>query len=129
MNKVNKIERLNFSFALLCIAISILAWLGEFAGMYSVCPYCQVERTAIGLLGIFMICRFNHYLRVPAMVAIAFIGMHVAVAQLFMHFHDTSYSIGKTPLVIAVIGALAIQISLIINTELSRLKQDGVKTI
>ena len=122
MNKMNKIQNLNSSFALICIVVSILAWIGELTGMFSVCPYCQVERTAIGLLAILMISQFNPYIRLPSMIAIAFIGMHVSVDHLFLHFYNSSYSLEKTPLVIAAIGALAIQISLIINTELIRLK-------
>ena len=39
----------------LAIALSIVTWTMDLAGIVAVCPYCRVQRTAIGCLGALML--------------------------------------------------------------------------
>lgn len=39
----------------LSILVSLLAWSVEWSGLAYVCPYCRVQRTVIGVLGLLML--------------------------------------------------------------------------
>lgn len=77
--------------ALVAIIISITAWATEFAGIVYVCPYCRVQRTIIGLLGLILILPFSYHwiARFMAMVLGAF-GVIVASNQHFMGWKKIS---------------------------------------
>ena len=65
-------------FGWLAIAISIVTWGVDFAGMVSACPYCRTERTTIGLLGLVMVLPHSRYLSIFFALVIGFMGCHVA---------------------------------------------------
>lgn len=89
--------------------LSLAAWMTEWVGLVNVCPYCQVERTIIGILGIMMMLEIRPFIANSLTVLFGFIGMQVATSQLFMHFHENSYS-EKTPMVIAALIIMTGQI-------------------
>lgn len=66
------------------IFISLLAWISDWTGMVYACPYCRLQRTVIGILGLFLICKaWRHWLWVYIAGVLAFLGAHVAATQHF----------------------------------------------
>lgn len=74
---------------LLAIFVSVVTWGIDLAGWVPKCPFCQVQRSAIGIVGILMMfpdprvwwVRFGG-------AAICFFGANVASAQLFLVFRN-----------------------------------------
>lgn len=70
---------------IISIIISIIAWLMDLYGFVYSCPYCQTERTVIGIIGIAMI--FNNYKNLYyyfSINLIALIGIITAINQQFL---------------------------------------------
>ena len=68
----------------IAIFISLAAWASDIVGWVYVCPYCRVQRSAIGLLGLLMLLpRPGHWLPVWFASVIASLGMVVAATQNF----------------------------------------------
>ncbi|AWH54856.1 hypothetical protein C1924_17545 [Stenotrophomonas sp. ESTM1D_MKCIP4_1] len=44
-----------YTAAAVAVLISLLAWAIEWSGLAYVCPYCRVQRTVIGLLGVLLL--------------------------------------------------------------------------
>jgi disulfide bond formation protein DsbB len=66
------------------IALSILTWGSEIAGIVYVCPYCRTQRTIIGLLGILMLMpNPRHWISRYLATVLALYGFHVGAAQHF----------------------------------------------
>ncbi|MBB6521500.1 disulfide bond formation protein B [Pseudoteredinibacter isoporae] len=77
--------------ALAAIVISILAWVSELSGMVYVCPYCRVQRTVIGILGIILISPFSyHWIARFMSMVIGTFGVVVAANQHFMGWKKIS---------------------------------------
>ncbi len=76
---------------LLAVVISALAWSAEFGGMVYVCPYCRVQRTVIGLLGLMLMTPLvrSWMIRFVGCV-IGFFGAVVAANQHFMGWKKIS---------------------------------------
>ncbi|KAF7780998.1 hypothetical protein PRUB_b0071 [Pseudoalteromonas rubra] len=85
---------------LAAIGVSILAWAVELMGVVYVCPYCRVQRTVIGLLGLMLFTGAGrHWMGKYAAMVMGFFGAVVAANQHFMgwksissgkfEFHDT----------------------------------------
>ena len=66
------------------IAVSLLTWISEFMGVVYECPYCRVQRTVIGLLGLLVLLPrpFHWTVRYLASVIGAF-GFSVGSTQHF----------------------------------------------
>ncbi|HCT29089.1 MAG TPA: hypothetical protein DIW85_23150 [Stenotrophomonas sp.] len=47
--------RILYAAAAAAVLVSLLAWAVEWSGMAYVCPYCRVQRTVIGVLGLLML--------------------------------------------------------------------------
>lgn len=77
--------------AIAAIIISIIAWISELSGLVYVCPYCRVQRTVIGILGIILLSPFAHHwiMRFISLVVGVF-GVVVAVNQHFMGWKKIS---------------------------------------
>ena len=70
--------------ALLAIAISVLAWMTEFTGLVYVCPYCRVQRTVIGILGVMLLLFIKpNWLVKYFAIVVGFLGAVVAAMQHF----------------------------------------------
>lgn len=66
------------------IIISLAAWMTDFSGLVYICPYCRLQRTVIGLLGLLLLLKaWRHWLFVYIGSVLAFLGAHVASAQHF----------------------------------------------
>ena len=76
---------------LLAVIISITAWTVELIGAVYVCPYCRVQRTVIGLLGIIMFLPIIHHFFIKyCALVIGFFGAVVASNQHFMGWKKIS---------------------------------------
>lgn len=61
--------------AIAAIVICALAWASELAGMVYICPYCRVQRTVIGLLGIILLLPFaRHWIAKYIALVLDFLG-------------------------------------------------------
>lgn len=84
---VKRIQVLGFFF----LAVSIVAWSVDLFGIVYECPYCRVQRSVIGLLGILMIIKGLHNWGTTFVaLVIGFLGAHVAAAQNFMGWKKIS---------------------------------------
>lgn len=73
------------------LAVSILAWSVDLLGIVYECPYCRVQRSVIGLLGILMIVKgWHNSMSTFVASVIGFLGAHVAAAQNFMGWKKIS---------------------------------------
>ncbi|ENE2732117.1 hypothetical protein ABNE41_004318 [Stenotrophomonas maltophilia] len=72
---------------LLSVAISVLAWASDLSGMVYACPYCRVERTSIGVLGLVILAMpwLNRFFARYLSVALGMFGFVVAVMQNFTY--------------------------------------------
>jgi hypothetical protein len=76
---------------LLAIALSAATWAMDLTGVVYECPYCRVQRTVIGLLGVIMLMRFySHWLMRYVASVLAVFGLQVAGAQHFMSWAKIS---------------------------------------
>ncbi len=76
---------------LFALLVSALAWRVEFAGAVYICPYCRVQRTVIGLLGLILITPLARHWVVRFMGSvIGFFGAVVAANQHFMGWKKIS---------------------------------------
>ena len=67
------------------LMISLIAWASDWSGLVYACPYCRLQRTVIGLLGLLMIFKNLHNMfTIYIASVIGFMGAHVAAAQNFM---------------------------------------------
>ena len=92
------------------ILISVITWGIDLAGWVYQCPYCRVQRTAIGVVGALMLLPDPRmwWIRYGA-VAICFLGAHVASAQLFLVFRNLTSGQPSNPVnLVLATGALFI---------------------
>lgn len=76
---------------LAAILVSIIAWTSELVGAVYICPYCRVQRTVIGLLGLVMILPIvHHFITKYAALVVGFFGSVVAANQHFMGWKKIS---------------------------------------
>lgn len=69
---------------ILAIALSLGTWTMDFVGWVYVCPYCRVQRTVIGLLGLLMVLPNPHHWLARYLGAVAAVlGVVVAVLHFF----------------------------------------------
>ena len=92
----------------LAILVSVVTWGIDLAGWVYHCPYCRIQRTAIGLVGILMILPDPRvwWIRYGG-AAICFLGANVASAQLFLVFRNLTSGQPSNPLnLVLATGAL-----------------------
>ncbi len=77
--------------ALIAIVISIVAWAMDLSGMVYECPYCRVQRSVIGILGLILILPISfHWTGKFAAFVIGFFGAVVGANQHFMGWKKVS---------------------------------------
>jgi len=73
--------------AALAIALSVLTWAVDLAGLVYSCPFCRAQRTVIGLLGLLMLVPDpRHWLVRWLASTLAGFGMVVGATQHFSHW-------------------------------------------
>ena len=75
----------------LAILVAIVTWYLDLAGLVWECPYCRVQRSAIGIVGVLMLLPNPRawWVRYGG-VTICFLGAHVASAQIFLVFRNVT---------------------------------------
>lgn len=69
---------------LIAIAISLLTWAVDLAGLVYLCPYCRTQRTVIGLLGVLILLpNPAHWLVRYLTAVLAIFGLVVGSTQHF----------------------------------------------
>ncbi len=77
--------------ALAAILISVVAWAMDLSGMVYECPYCRVQRSVIGILGVILLLPITfHWLAKYAAFVIGFFGVVVGANQHFMGWKKIS---------------------------------------
>jgi len=78
--------------ALLAVAACIVTWYIDLAGYVLACPYCQVQRTMIGLLGIILlISRQKSLLLKLVSYGFAIFGLDIAGDQMFLSIKNATF--------------------------------------
>ncbi len=75
--------RFRLHIAVLAIVICVVAWATELAELVYVCPFCRVQRTIIGLLGVLLLFNPQHWLNRWISSTLAVLGLVVASMQHF----------------------------------------------
>lgn len=77
--------------AAFAIMVCLATWAFELYGFVYVCPYCRVQRSVIGILGIILLLPFcHHWIAKYFALAIGFFGAAVASTQHFMGWRKIS---------------------------------------
>jgi len=77
--------------AVLAILIAAATWALDLSGVVYTCPYCRVQRSAIGVLGLLMLLPdLRHWLVRWAATVVATLGAIVAAMQHFNHWKRIS---------------------------------------
>ena len=94
----------------LAILICLVTWALDLAGLVYACPYCQVQRTAIGAAGVAMLLPDPRVWWVRyGVTVVCFLGAHVASAQLFLVYRNlTSGQLSNPVNLVLATGALFI---------------------
>ena len=81
----NNIRTIGFIAIVICLG----AWALEWAGAVYICPYCRVQRTVIGILGLLLILPSSrHWISRFLSGAIGYLGLHVAATQHFFRYRN-----------------------------------------
>lgn len=76
---------------LIAVLVCIVAWSVELAGVVYICPYCRVQRTVIGILGLFLALNLaKHWIVKYVALVVGFFGAVVAANQHFMGWKKIS---------------------------------------
>lgn len=94
----------------IAIVVAILTWGLELANYVPICPYCQVQRTIIGLLGILMFLPNIRYVTLLLAVVLGLFGTNVSSDQIFLLVREHSF--------INMIMFLALSASVIIAAQI-----------
>jgi len=74
------------------ILVSLVTWALDILKIVEVCPFCRVQRSAIGLLGLLMVLPCMHWVTVFLTLLIGIMGTHVSSAHLFMHIKNETFT-------------------------------------
>ncbi len=105
----------------LAILIFLLTWGIDLAGWVYKCPYCRIQRSAIGVVGVLMLLPNPRawWVRYGG-AAICFFGANVASAQLFLVFRNLTSGHPSDPVnLVLATGALFVLVgqALILFTD------------
>ncbi|WP_024888795.1 hypothetical protein [Luteimonas huabeiensis] len=91
MPTLNTLHRHVRGIAVLAILIAIATWALDLSGAVYTCPYCRVQRSTIGLLGLLMLLPdLRHWLVRWLAAVLATLGAVVAAMQHFNHWKRIS---------------------------------------
>ncbi len=73
------------------IAVCVFTWALELMELVYRCPYCQVQRTAIGILGVLLVIGRRNIVTLYITLGVGFFGAHVAATQVFNNFYKGAF--------------------------------------
>lgn len=77
--------------AVFALVVSVGAWSLELADLVYVCPYCRVQRTVIGILGLILLLPFaSHWIAKYIALVVGSLGVVVGGTQHFMGWKKIS---------------------------------------
>ncbi|MBK2126092.1 hypothetical protein [Fangia hongkongensis] len=80
-------------FGAFLVIVCLITWVMELYGLVGVCPYCQTQRTLLGILGILLIID-SITLHFLISIFLIILGIDVACAQIFLHIKTGSFPNG-----------------------------------
>ena len=73
------------------IAVCVITWGMDLAGWVYACPYCQVQRTTMGLVGILLLLPWKNLITDYFILIFGVFGAYVAALQMFNNFLKSAY--------------------------------------
>ncbi len=111
-----------FYLGIIAILISAATWAMDLLAIVQACPYCRVQRTAIGLLGVLMLLPCQRWLTVFAALLIGIVGTHVSAAHIFMHIRNETFTLMYTGMAFAALCLQIGQILLLLDRTWKRVR-------
>lgn len=110
-------------FAWFCITASIVTWVLDLFNLVEACPYCQVQRTVIGFLGLLLLLRKQTPVTDVVSLVLGFFGAYVASRQVFNNFLKSAYDAEFIYLASAALVLIIVQTYALMN--INRFKRAG----
>jgi hypothetical protein len=76
------------------ILVCVITWGMDITGFVFSCPYCQVQRTTIGLVGILLLLPWKNIITDYFTLIFGVFGAYVAALQMFNNFYKSAYHEG-----------------------------------
>lgn len=73
------------------IFLCVATWGLDLAGLVHACPYCQVQRTMIGLVGIILLLPWKNLITDYLILVLGGFGAYVAALQMFNNFYKSAW--------------------------------------
>ena len=106
------------------MAACLITWWMDLSGVVSVCPYCRVQRTAIGLVGLFLIIDSPILHGLLSSYCIC-LGFKVSLAHVFMHLAKGSFPNTFSYYALAASYGFLLATTIIGSRGWFKLKEDG----
>lgn len=78
--------------AIFSIIVSVFTWGLDIAGLVYACPYCQTQRTMMGLVGIIMLLPWKNLITDYFVLIFGVFGAYVAALQMFNNFYKSAWN-------------------------------------
>jgi hypothetical protein len=78
--------------AIFSIIVCLFTWGLDLAGLVYVCPYCQTQRTMIGLVGIVLLLPWKNLITDYLVLVFGLFGAYVAALQMFNNFYKSAWN-------------------------------------
>lgn len=88
---VNNVNTLIKPLAWFSIVVSLATWGLDIAGLVYACPYCQVQRTMIGLVGVILLLPWKNIVTDYMSLVLGGFGAYVAALQMFNNFYKSAW--------------------------------------
>ena len=82
--------RLHIPLGILLMIVSIATWILDWTGLVAACPYCQTQRTLLGIVG-FMLVLDSVVLHYMITIYCMLLGLHVGMAQILLHINKGTF--------------------------------------
>ncbi len=105
---------------LIAIFISAFTWGLELAHFVPACPYCQTQRTMMGLLGILMVLPNYRYISLYLAVVFGVYGIHVSCMQIFNNFKTQTFMNEFFPLASAALFIMVGQVLMLATRAVNK---------
>lgn len=102
------------------IIASAFTWWLDLAQLVHACPYCQTQRSVIGLLGVMLLIRKPGHVTNFIALVLGFYGAHVAAEQVFSNFMRSTWGQINIYLASAALIFIIAQVYVLISMQKER---------
>lgn len=89
---INNVNSLVKPLAWFSIAVSLITWGLDLAGLVYACPYCQIQRTMIGFVGLILLYPKKNLVTDYLSLIFCVFGGYVAALQMFNNFYKHAWN-------------------------------------